>query len=296
VNRLPTSEAASKYSVSRAIVEIVREISAGRELTRQLTLRDFRIRYKQAVFGLLWAVLMPGMIVLSGLVVRFAISQMSATEFQATIAASLGVKALAWGFFVGAIAMATPSLLSNSNLVTKVYFPREVLPVSAILTQSIDSAIGATVFAVILPFLGVRFSTALAWVPVLIVLLVCLALASGLILSCANAFFRDVKYLVQMLLSFGIFFSPVFYEPATLGPVGAKLLMLNPVAPILEGLRLSIVERHNLLVPLTIVSHGHTIVVWNPWYLAYTAAIALGGLLVSALVFHHAEGVYAEYV
>ncbi|MEP6492000.1 MAG: ABC transporter permease [bacterium] len=284
------------YSFRGALVEIVRELLATRELTRQLILRDLRIRYKQAVFGVLWAVLMPGLIVLSGLVIRFAVVQMTGSSFDRRMAAALAVKSLAWGFFIGAIGLATPSLTANSNLVTKVHFPREVLPLSAILAQGVDSGIGAVIFLLITPFLGLGVSANLLWLPVLLALLLCLTLAAGLLFSCANAFFRDVKYLVQMFITFGIFYTPIFYEPATLGPVGAKLIMLNPVTPLLEGLRLAVVEGHNLLVPLTTQAAKGVIVVWSPWYLAYSAAVAVVGLVASALIFHRAEAVYAEYV
>ncbi len=297
VPRLPDAGVAERYSIFRALGEIARELSAGRELTRQLTVRDLRIRYKQAVFGMMWAVLMPALIVMSGLIIRYAIAQMTSSSFDRAMAASLAVKSVAWGFFVGGVGLATPTLLANSNLVTKIYFPREVLPLSSILTQTIDSGIGAILLIVALPFLDVHLSAAQLWAPVMIVLLICLTLAAGLLFSCANAFFRDVKYLVQMFLQFGIFFSPVFFEPQSLGPIGAKLVMLNPVAPLLEGLSLAIVSGHNLLIPLTVVGgRGQDVVVWEPWYLAYSATLALGGLLVSALIFHRAEGLYAEYV
>src|SRR5579862_2906073 len=115
MDRLPDTETAGPESIVQSFAEILRELAAGRELTRQLTLRDLRVRYKQAVFGLLWAVLMPGVIVLSGAIVRLAVAQMTSTSFERSMAAGLAVKALAWGFFVGVMVLGTPSLLSNSN-------------------------------------------------------------------------------------------------------------------------------------------------------------------------------------
>jgi len=205
------------------------------------------------------------------------------------------VKSIPWTFFVGAIGFATGSLLNNKNLVTKIYFPREIFPVSAALTQSFDTTIGAAAIALTLPFLGMKISPASLWVPVLAVLLFVLTVAAGLLLSCANLFFRDVKYLVQVLLTFGIFFTPVFFEPAMLGPVGAKLIMLNPLSPILEGLRLALVENHNLMVPQVIREAGGEILTWTPWYLVYSAGWALFGLVASSLLFHRMEFLFAEY-
>jgi ABC-type polysaccharide/polyol phosphate export permease len=125
---------------------------------------------------------------------------------------------------------------------------------------------------------------------------VCLTAGLALLLSCANVFFRDVKYIVQTLLTFGIFFTPVFYEPQMLGVTGARLVMLNPLAPLLEGLRLSLIEGHNLFEPLTAAVRSGVAVVWSPWYLAYSAVWAFGGLALSAVIFHRAESAYPEYL
>jgi lipopolysaccharide transport system permease protein len=125
---------------------------------------------------------------------------------------------------------------------------------------------------------------------------VALTAASGLFLSCANLFFRDVKYIVQLLLTFGIFFTPVLIEPAMLGTTGARLMMLNPLAPILEGVRLSL-GGHGLLHTITEqAASGALIVVWEPWYLGYSAAWAILGFLVSLHIFHRLEFIFAEYL
>ena len=272
--------------------EAASEFWRFRELLYQLARRDIRIRYKQAVFGIGWALFMPAIIVLAGCLVRITILRMSGEPLRLETIAALSIKALAWAFFVGSINFATTSLTGNLQLVTKVYFPRAVLPLSATLAQCFDSVIGAGVLAVILPFLGVRFSAALVWIPVLLLLLFLFTVASSLFLSCANLFYRDVKYIVQVLLTFGIFFTPVFFEPAMVGPDLARLSMLNPLAPLLEGLRLAVVEGHNLLVPVTSPAGA---LLWSPTYLAYAATWAIAGLVVSAIIFHRSEFVFAEY-
>ena len=143
-----------------------------------------------------------------------------------------------------------------------------------------------------LPFLGVRPSAALVWVPLLLAMLWVFALAVGLFLACANIFFRDVKYLVQVFLTFGIFVTPVILDASMYPPRFARVMMLNPVAPILEGLRLVVVEHHNLLHPLS-APNGQW-VFWHPWYLVYVAVLAVGGLLFSAVLFHRSERRFAE--
>jgi ABC-type polysaccharide/polyol phosphate export permease len=112
--------------------------------------------------------------------------------------------------------------------------------------------------------------------------------------SCGNLFYRDVKHIVQLLISFGIFFTPVFYEPAILGGRWIPLQMLNPLSPILEGLRLSVADGHNLFVTITQAADGA--VVWTPLYLCYSMVWAFGGLCLSAVIFHRAQYRFAEYV
>ena len=271
--------------------EIFREMGQSIDLLQQLTLRDIRIRYKQAIFGFAWALLLPAAVVLSGLAVRVAFAYVSKRGMDVHQIASMAVKAVPWAFFVGCLNAGTQSLISNKALVTKIYFPREVLPLSAVLAQSFDSTIGFALVALIVPFMGVTFSMQLLWVPLLLAMLWTLALAAAFFLSSANLFFRDVKYLVQVFLSFGIFITPVIFDAQMYGPTGSRIMMLNPVAPILEGLRLSIVYQENLLSTLT-APEGF--VYWHPYYLLYSAVWSFGGLLLAVLAFHRSEERFAE--
>lgn len=297
---LPSAVPAPPPSVPRRsavseLAEIFREIAGARELVRQLVIRDLRVRYKQAVLGFAWAIFMPALIVGCGVLVRLAISHVAATPFNRATIGSLTLKGLGWGFFVASISVSTASLISNRNLITKVYFPRGVLPLASVIAQGVDTAMGSVLFLLLAPLFALHFSASLLWVPLLIALLIMFTLGLGCLLACANVFFRDVKYIVQTLLTFGIFFTPVFFEPQMLGPTGARLAMLNPLAPILEGLRLAVVQGHNLLQPLTATVRADVVTVWEPWYLAYSAVFAIGGLAVSALIFHRAEAAFPEY-
>ena len=273
--------------------EAATELWRFREMLYQLTLRDVRIRYKQAVIGFGWALLMPALVVLSGCLVRYAMTRKSGAPLDLAGIASISVKALPWSFFVGTMSFATQSLTGNLQLVSKVYFPRAVLPLAATLGQAFDALIGTFVLVLVLPFLDVHLSMALLWVPVLALLLFLLTVAASLFLSCANLFFRDVKYIVQVMLTFGIFFTPVFFDPAMMGPRLARLIMLNPLSPLLEGLRLAVVQQHDLLVAI-VAPDG--IVVWSPWYLMYAALWSVLGLAASAMIFHRSEFVFAEYI
>ncbi len=280
------------------LIQMVRELVRSRELLYQLTRRDITIRYKQAVMGFGWALFMPLLIVFSGLVVQLALANFSGRTLSAAGLGGMAVKAVPWSFFVGAIGFATASLVANMSIVTKIAFPRAVLPLSAVGAQCFDSGIAVVALVVLMPLLGaVQASWSLLWVPVLLVLLVGFTTACALLLSAANLFYRDVKYIVQVLLTFGIFFTPVFFEPAMLGARGATIAMLNPMSPLLEGLRLTVTVGHNLLAPLTTtLPSGAIVTVWSPAYLGYAALVTILGLPAAALLFYRSQYAFAEYV
>ena len=286
-----------KVSNFQHLREAISDVFGYRGLLYQLALRDIKVRYKQAAMGFGWAIFLPAVIVLAGLVVRFAMAMLSGTELETRSIAWMAVKAVPWAFFMGAINFSVASLTGNLTLVTKVYFPREVLPLSAVLAQSWDSMIGTLAVFAVLPFMGVWPNFQWLWLLALVPLLIIFTAGVALFLSCANLFFRDVKYIVQVLLTFGIFFTPVFFEPAMFGEFGGRLMMLNPIAPLLEGFRLAIVEGHNLAFPLmeTVAGSEATLLAWSPWYLAYSGLWAVGGLVVATVMFHRLAFMFAEY-
>ena len=277
---------------------VVREIWESRDLVIQLTRRDITIRYKQAVMGFAWAILTPLLIVISGLLIRLAMAKYAGGAVGRISMGGIAVKSLPWSFFVSAIGFATPSLSGNMNLVTKIYFPREVLTISTILANIKDLVVGTVVVAIALPFLGAHYGWQVLWAPVLLALLLGFTLAAGLFLACANLFFRDIKYIVQLALTFGIFFTPVFFESSLLGVRGARIVMFNPLSPILEGMRLAVVEGHNLLQPLVGpgLHGGPDVLQWSPWFLGYSALWATVGLAASLIFFRRLSYLFAEYI
>jgi ABC-type polysaccharide/polyol phosphate export permease len=160
-----------------------------------------------------------------------------------TEVATVSVKALPWSFFVSAIRFSTNSLLSNVNLVTKIYFPGKSVPLLR-LPRPFRLPDCLCVLVVLLCAARVGFSLYLLWVPLLLLILLILVAGIGIFLATANLFFRDVKYLVDVVLTFGIFFTPVFYEVSMFGKY-AQLLLLNPIAPILEALNATVVLHRN---------------------------------------------------
>jgi lipopolysaccharide transport system permease protein len=279
---------------STDLAVIARDFWQSRYLLGQLARRDIRIRYTQAAMGFAWALLMPMLTVGSGAIIRYILAKTSGTAFQGSDMPGVAIKAVVWGFFVGAMNFGVSSLVGNMSLLTKVAFPREVLPQSAIAAQMFDTLIAAAFLALFIPFFGAVASPQLLWVPFLVLLTVVWTTGLVMLLSCANLFFRDVKYLVQVLLMFGAFFTPVFYEPDMLGTLGANLLMSNPLAAPMEGLRLVVMEGHNLATPLRSPERGVT--AWNPLWLGWSVAASLIMLLISVKVFRRSAPMFAERV
>ena len=226
------------------MIQFVRDLYLYRDLLYMLTWREIKVKYKQSVMGLLWAILMPLLVVSAGVLVRFAFSRLNGVPLTLSDISTVSVKALPWAFFISSLRFSTNSLTANSNLVTKIYFPKDIFPISAVLSQLVDFAIAALLLIAILCFSEVGFSIHLLWVPVLIGLLIILVMGLGIFLSAANLFFRDVKYLIEVFVTFAIFITPVFYEVSLFGEWG-WLMLLNPVAPLLEGLNASIVHHQS---------------------------------------------------
>lgn len=278
-----------------SIAQIVAELWDSRDLVMQFISRDITIRYTQAVMGFAWALLMPVLIVGAGLVFRIVIANLSGTADSGQRGiASLLVKALPWSFFSVALSMATQSILAYANLIGKVKFPRESLPLASVVAQGTDLGVGAIFVALVLPFLGFSISWNILWALPLLVLLIMFTVGAGLILSCANLFYRDVKYIVQVLLNFGVFATPVFFEPEMLGPKFGAIMLKLPMSPFIQGMDMAVVRGHNLLQPLSVEGSKGLVQVWSPWMLLYAALLALVSMYVGLRVFRRGSAYFAE--
>jgi lipopolysaccharide transport system permease protein len=244
--------------------------------------------------GFAWALLMPLLIVGAGMMFRIVVMTMSNAPLQGSSIGSLGAKALAWAFFAGSLSTATQSIIGNANLIGKVYFPRESLPLATVLAQTPDLVVGLIILMAILPFIGVPLSWAALWVVAVFILLIMFTVGIALLLSCANLFYRDVKYIVQVVLNFGIFATPVFFEPQMLGRKGAAIMMALPLSPLVQAMDLAMVRGHNLLTPLTVTTVKGPITIWSPWMLGYATASAVLLLAVGMKVFRRASSRFAE--
>ena len=245
-----------------------------------MTYRDIRVRYKQSIMGLMWAILMPVLIVMSGVVVRYAYALAAHAPLQTADIESLAVKSLPWAFFVSSIRFGCNSMtMANRDLVTKIYFPKEIVPLGAVLSSLFDLAVASAALVIFLVAARTHASVNLLWVPVLLITLIALVSGLGMLVAAGSLFFRDVKYIVEVLLTFGIFFTPVFYDVRMLGARG-HFLLLNPIAPILEGLS-SCVTRQQ---PPALL--------WFGYSLGFAVVCLVGGYV----FFKHLEPAFAESI
>jgi lipopolysaccharide transport system permease protein len=259
--------------------EELQELYKYRELLYMMMYRDIKVRYKQSVIGFLWAILMPTLIVLAGIVVRFGFALTSGKHVEISEIASVAVKSVPWAFLVSSIRFSCNSLTGNVGLVTKIYFPKEIFPLGAILANFFDLCVASGALVVLLFVLRIGWSPELLWIPLLLLVLVLLATGIGMIVSAASLFFRDVKYIVDVVLTFGIFFTPVFYDTEMFGDKG-KWLLLNPVAPILEGFTACITQHQGP----------------DLYWLAYSVAFAMVAVLSGYVFFKHLEPAFAESI
>jgi ABC-type polysaccharide/polyol phosphate export permease len=221
---------------------------------------------------------MPALIVGAGIMVRYAYAVVSHKPLNILDFASLAVKSVVWAFVVASIRFSCQSLLNNNNLVTKVYFPKEVLPISAVLSQLFDLVIASSLLVVLMLAVDLHPTWQLLWAGPLLLVAIALVVGCGLLVSAGALFFRDVKYLVEVVLTFAIFFTPVFYDVSMFGPHGHWLL-LNPVAPLMEGFS-------------SIVRGSPPDWYWVSYSIAFAAAIIAAGYL----LFKRSEPVFAESI
>lgn len=213
----------------------LREIFAGRELFRFLVWRDIKIRYKQTIFGGLWAVFQPLFAMLIFTVFFNRLAGISADGPPYPLFAYSGL--VLWTFFANAVAMSSNSLVGNQTLVSKVYFPRVFIPLASIGALILDLFIGALILLVMMIYYHWTLPLSSLLTPLYVLGTVLASSGLGLILSALNVRFRDVKYAVPFFLQMGMFVSPVIYPLRYVPPRFQALLGLNPMTGMIVGFR-----------------------------------------------------------
>jgi len=258
---------------------MLRELIKYKDLLFMLTFRDIRIRYKQAAMGFLWAIFMPMVAVAAGILIKKAMAVVSGHHIDMREVVSISVKVLPWTFFISALKFSVQSLVGNSSLITKIYFPKAVLPLASILACLFDFAISAAVLVVLLTIVQLGISIYLLWVPLILIFLFLFTSGLGLLLSAANLFFRDVKYVVEVILMFGIFFTPVFYS-ASVFESWSFLLLLNPIGSILESINSAVVLKQTP----------------DLFWMGYAGFCSIAMFLIGLAVFYKMEPLFAENI
>jgi lipopolysaccharide transport system permease protein len=212
-----------------------RELWAARELLYFFVWRDIKIRYKQTAIGAAWAVIQPfmTMVVFSLFFGRLAKMDSHGLPYPIFYYSAL----LPWMYFAGALHNATNVVVEQQRVITKVYFPRLVLPLSAVVSGLLDFAIAFAVFLGMMAYYRIMPGPALFLFPLFLLLAVLTALGVGLWLSALNAIYRDVRYVVPFLVQFWLFASPVAYPSSLIPERWRWLYGLNPMAGVIEGFR-----------------------------------------------------------
>jgi lipopolysaccharide transport system permease protein len=242
------------------------EVWAYRELLYFLVWRDLKVRYKQTVLGIAWAVLQP---LATTLVFAIFLGRLAGVPSDGVPYPVFAYAAmLPWQLFAHALTESSNSLVANERLITKVYFPRLVIPLATILAGLIDFAIAFVVGIGLMAWYGIVPGPLIAAVPLFVVLAVLTALAAGLWLSALNVEYRDVRYTLGFLVQIWLFATPVAY-PSSLVPERWRALYgLNPMAGVVEGFRWALLGHGQPPGALLVVSTVVTFVVLagGLWY------------------------------
>jgi lipopolysaccharide transport system permease protein len=258
------------------IREMLVEQVEFRELLYQMTMRDLRLRYKQSVMGFGWAVFMP---LLNTAI--FSVIFMRGMKIDVGMPYPLFAFSgfLFWNLFASALKFAVGSLAGNANLVTKVYFPREVFPISAVIVSMVDTLVGAVVLVGLLIYYQTPVTLALLFVPVVFAVQTIFTLAVAMLLAMGNLFYRDVKYLFEVVLSVWMFATSVAYPVSMIGGRLGALMQWNPMTPIIDSYRDVLIYGRAPGLPFAIVGLASVLFLGFAW-----------------LVFHRSEFEFAENV
>jgi lipopolysaccharide transport system permease protein len=247
-----------------------------RELLFFLTWRDITLRYKQTTLGVVWAIIQPTAPMLIFTLVFGRLIDVPA-DGPYPLFAFAGL--LPWTFFANAVTNSASSVVTSANLITKVYFPRMIIPGAATLAALLDFAIGLGVLAVLMAWYAVPPHATLVLLPVLVALTTILALGVGMFLAALTVQYRDVRYALPFLIQFWMFATPIIF-PSRLVPEGWRwALTLNPMAGIIENFRASLFGR-----PID----------WSA--LAFSAAAAAAILGCAAFSFRRFERKFADVI
>ena len=256
----------------------LRDLWAYRELLYFLTWRDLKVRYKQTALGVAWAIIQPlfTMLIFTLFFGRLAGIPSDRVPYPVFVYAGL----LLWTFFANAVTNSGNSLVGNANLLTKVYFPRMIIPGAAVGAGLVDFFIAFVILVGLMIYYGVSVTWSVMLLPVLVTLTTLLALGVGMWMSALNVKYRDIRYALPFVIQLWMFISPVIYPSSFVPQKWRWVLALNPLTGIIEGFRASLL--------------GQKAFDWVS--LGISAAITLVMLVYAAYTFRQMERSFADIV
>ena len=254
------------------------ELWKYRELLFFLTWRDVKLRYKQTVLGAAWALLQPllTMVIFTLFFGRLAKVPSDGVPYSVFALAAL----VPWTFFSNGLLLSSNSLVNSANLITKVYFPRLVIPIATVASGLIDLALGLVLLAGLLAYNNIVPTIQVIWLPLFLLLALITALGTGLWLSALNVQFRDVRFAVPFLTQIWMFATPIAYPSSMLSEPWRTLFGLNPMTGVVEGIRWALLGTQSAPGPLV----------------ALSAFMALVFLLSGAFVFRRMEKTFTDVI
>lgn len=225
-----------------------RDLWRYRELLYFLALRDILVRYKQTAIGVSWAVIRP---VLTMIVLTIVFGRLAGLDSGGPIPYPILVFCgmLPWQFFATAFSESGNSLVSNSGMISKVYFPRLVIPFSSVITSFVDFLISSVIFALLLVWYGFVPSPGILLLPFFVLLAFATAFGAGLWVSAMMVRFRDFRFIVPFVVQFGLYISPVGFSSSVVPDQWRPLYALNPMVGVIDGFRWAILGDYELYIP-----------------------------------------------
>jgi lipopolysaccharide transport system permease protein len=216
----------------------LREVWRFRDLLLMFAVRDLKLRYRQTALGVAWVIVQPLLGAAIFAIVFGRVAKLSTSGAPYFLFAYAGL--LGWNLFQGTLSRAGTSLVSNAHLVSKVFFPRVIVPLSAACSATVDTVVALALLLILLPAYDVRLTPSIALVPVWLVLFQVLALGLGLYAAALSVSYRDVTHILPVAVQFLLYASPVGYRASLVPATFQPLYVLNPLAGLLEALRWSL--------------------------------------------------------
>jgi len=230
----------------------IRDVWAYRELLYFLVWRDLKVRYKQTVLGILWAIIQPFFLMVIFSIFFGKLGKIPSEGIPYPIFAYTAL--LPWSYFAQSLNACSNSLVANSHLITKVYFPRLIIPISSVLSGVVDFAISFSILLGLMFYYQIFPNLMVLLLPLLILMAMATALGAGLWLSALNVQYRDIRYTMSFLTQFWFFATPVVYSSSLVPGIWRFFYGLNPMVGVVQGFRGVLLDKGQIIGPMFAVS------------------------------------------